>query len=476
MTVIPSYSVGTVSVKKGDTAIVGAGGPLWTSTANARAGDDIIVAGHIWPLSDVIDAAHLAIDPWPFDDVPTGSPYKILQRSPLRFAGGQAAADVTQLVGALNTEGLFRIVPAGATAPDPSLGEENQYALQPSTFKLWLKTGGQWVFQGIFKGFNIRGPYSATTAYLANDIISQDGSSYVALVDNTGQPVTNAAVWGLFAAKGDQGTQGPQGTPGTNGTNGVDGAGYAATSTASLTIGTGSKTFTAQTGLAYSAGARARASNGTNYMEGQVTAYGGGNLTISVDRANGSGTFASWKINLAGDPGANSASVASPQGRLTLTSGVAITTADVVGATNIFFTPVGGGVLPIWNGSSFIPTAFAELGLALDATTTDVGFHQIGRIFDVFVVNDSGVVRLGTGPAWSSDTARGAGAGTTELDFSKFGIPTNKNAIALRYGAATANTINVPANQATYVGSFRAVANGQATDSKSQRLLFNAYN
>jgi hypothetical protein len=39
MTVIPSYSVGTVSVKKGDTVIVGAGGPLWTSTANARAGE-----------------------------------------------------------------------------------------------------------------------------------------------------------------------------------------------------------------------------------------------------------------------------------------------------------------------------------------------------------------------------------------------------------------------------------------------------
>ena len=122
MTVIPSYSVGTVSVKKGDTAIVGAGGPLWTSTANARAGDDIIIAGHIWPLSDVIDATHLSIDPWPFDDVPAGTPYKILQRSPLRFAGGQAAADVTQLVGALNTEGLPFIVPPGAAAPDPSLG------------------------------------------------------------------------------------------------------------------------------------------------------------------------------------------------------------------------------------------------------------------------------------------------------------------------------------------------------------------
>jgi hypothetical protein len=169
MTAIPSYSVGTVSVHRGDTAIVGAGGPLWTSTANARAGDDIIVAGHIWPLSDVIDAAHLLIDPWPFDDVPAGTPYKILQRSPLRFAG------------ALNSEGLPFIVPIGVTAPDPSLGEEGQFAIQPNTFKLWLKTGGQWVFQGIFKGVQIRGPYSATAAYFANDIVSQDGASYVAL-------------------------------------------------------------------------------------------------------------------------------------------------------------------------------------------------------------------------------------------------------------------------------------------------------
>src|SRR5215470_6893467 len=303
MTVIPSYSVGTVSVKKGDTVIAGAGGPLWTSTANARAGDDIIIAGHIWPLSDVIDATHLAIDPWPFDDVPAGTPYKILQRSPLRFAGGQAAADVAQLVGALNTEGLFRIVPAGAAAPDPSLGEENQYALQPSTFKLWLKTGGQWVFQGIFKGFRVRGPYSSTAAYLANDIISQDGASYVALVDNTGQPVTNPAVWALFAARGEQGTQGPQGTPGTNGTNGIDGAGYTTTSATSLTIGTGPQTFATQAGLAYSPGARARASNGANYMEGLVTAYSGASLTINVTRTGGSGTFASWNINLAGDPG-----------------------------------------------------------------------------------------------------------------------------------------------------------------------------
>jgi hypothetical protein len=171
-----------------------------------------------------------------------------------------------------------------------------------------------------------------------------------------------------------------------------------------------------------------------------------------------------------------SAQFPSPQGRLTLTSGVAITTTDVVGVTNIFFTPEAGGGVPIWSGSGFIFVPFAELSLALDSTTTDTGFHQGGRNFDLFVVNDSGTIRLGTGPAWASDTGRGTGAGTTELDFSKSGIPTNKNAITLRFGSATGNTINVPANQATYVGSFRAIANGQTTDSKSQRLLFNAFN
>jgi hypothetical protein len=168
--------------------------------------------------------------------------------------------------------------------------------------------------------------------------------------------------------------------------------------------------------------------------------------------------------------------VSAPQGRLTLTSGVAITTADVVGATSIYFTPTGGNQVPVYDGTNMVPTEFAELTLALDSTSGHTGYHQSAKNFDLFVVNDSGTIRLGTGPAWSSDTSRGTGAGTTELDFSKSGIPTNKNTMTLRFGSASGNTASAAANQATYVGSFRAVADGQATDSKARRLLFNAYN
>jgi hypothetical protein len=165
-----------------------------------------------------------------------------------------------------------------------------------------------------------------------------------------------------------------------------------------------------------------------------------------------------------------------PQGRLTLTSGVAVTTSDVAGATSIYFTPTGGNQVPIYDGTNMVPTTFAELTLALDSTAAHTGYQQSGKNFDLFVVNDSGTIRLGTGPAWSSDTARGTGAGTTELDFSKSGIPTNKNTMTLRFGSASGNTVSVAANLATYVGSFRAVADGQATDSKALRLLFNAFN
>jgi len=88
------------------------------------------------------------------------------------------------------------------------------------------------------------------------------------------------------------------------GTTGATGPGYAATSTTSLAIGTGSKAFTTQAGLAYSAGARVRASSAADvadFMEGVVASYSGTTLTVTVDLTGGTGTDADWNINLAGE-------------------------------------------------------------------------------------------------------------------------------------------------------------------------------
>lgn len=169
-----------------------------------------------------------------------------------------------------------------------------------------------------------------------------------------------------------------------------------------------------------------------------------------------------------------------PQGRLTLTTALPVTTSDVVAATSIFYTPYVGNTLPIWDGSAaYASQVFSELTLALDSNSGHTGYHAVDTNFDLFVISDAGTLRLGTGPAWSNSgggtSTRGTGAGTTELE-RKSGIWTNKVTISIRFGSASGNTVSVAANLATYVGTFRASGNGQASDRQQIRTLWNCYN
>ena len=50
-------------------------------------------------------------------------------------------------------------------------------------------------------------------------------------------------------------------------------------------------------------GARVRINNTTNFMEGQITAYTTTTLTVNVDLVGGSGTFAAWTFDIAGQSG-----------------------------------------------------------------------------------------------------------------------------------------------------------------------------
>jgi hypothetical protein len=77
---------------------------------------------------------------------------------------------------------------------------------------------------------------------------------------------------------------------------------YKSTSATSLLIEiNASKAFTVGENYAYAVGNRVRArslADNANYMEGVVTSYSGGVLTILTDRIGGSGTLADWLINL----------------------------------------------------------------------------------------------------------------------------------------------------------------------------------
>ena len=167
-----------------------------------------------------------------------------------------------------------------------------------------------------------------------------------------------------------------------------------------------------------------------------------GNWTcLAYTKANGQAVASS------GGGGAPS----SPQGRLTLTSGAPVLTATVSGATTVYYAPYTGQYVPLYNGSTWEMT---DAGGELSQATTDSAKSPAGCAansnYDLFVWSDSGTIRCTRGPAWTSSTARGTGAGTTELERVN-GVSVNK--VAITNGPA--------ANRGTYVGTIRTNGSSQ---------------
>lgn len=154
--------------------------------------------------------------------------------------------------------------------------------------------------------------------------------------------------------------------------------------------------------------------------------------------------------------------------RLTLSpSSVAVSEADISGATSVYMTAVGSNNICLFDGSSFNQRYFtSDVLLTLDSG------HTANTNYSVFTYWTGSAVALGTGPAWTSNTSPGSGAGTSEVE-NFLGRPVNKNTITLRNNG---NTVSVPARQAALVGGFRTTLAGQTNDTYRQRFLSNVYN
>jgi hypothetical protein len=74
------------------------------------------------------------------------------------------------------------------------------------------------------KGMNWRSAWDAGAQYVKDDAVQYEGSSWVALQDNTNTPPEPGGTWTLVAAKGDEGSPGPQGPTGPPGFDGLNGA------------------------------------------------------------------------------------------------------------------------------------------------------------------------------------------------------------------------------------------------------------
>lgn len=133
--------------------------------------------------------------------------------------------------------------------------------------------------------------------------------------------------------------------------------------------------------------------------------------------------------------------------RLTLETGVAISTSDQTAKTTLYLTKYKGDQVAVYDGSSgwTIIALTSDLSITLASLTA-------GLPYDVFVYSNSGTLTLEL-TAWTNTTTR-----ATAL--------TTQNGVYVKTGATTRR----------YLGTICIVATGQCEDSGNRRMVWNYYN
>lgn len=134
-----------------------------------------------------------------------------------------------------------------------------------------------------------------------------------------------------------------------------------------------------------------------------------------------------------------------PGGRLTLTSGVPVTTSDVTGATTIYYTPYVHDTIVLWDGVRWRPVIFAEVSHALGTMTANTNY-------DVFGYLNAGALALEK-LAWTNDTTRATAVTLQDGRYCKSGDKTR-----------------------LLLGTIRSTSTTATEDSKAKRLVSNLYN
>jgi hypothetical protein len=134
-----------------------------------------------------------------------------------------------------------------------------------------------------------------------------------------------------------------------------------------------------------------------------------------------------------------------PGGRLTLTTGVPMTSSDVTGATTIYYTPYVHNCVCLWDGARWVPTSFTEVSLALGTVTS-------GRPYDVFGYLSSGVLALEL-LSWTNDSTRATAVTRQDGRLCKSGDKTR-----------------------LLLGTIRTTSTTATEDSIAKRFVWNVYN
>jgi hypothetical protein len=227
-----------------------------------------------------------------------------------------------------------------------------------------------------------------------------------------------AAAAGYCAANGNGGAgpTGPAGVAGPTGSTGAAGPGYGGTSTTSVSVGSGLKTFTTQAGLAYLVGVPIRATSSgapTTFMQGTVNSYSGTTLVIDVNETGGVGTRTDWNLSLIGIDGTAGANGTNGAGyTATTTTSVTVSTGSKTVTTQAGLAYVVGSLVKIVSAATpanyvqGLATAYSGTSLTVNATETGgSGSFTDGNITIAGSTGAQGPAGTGGGAVYASDTS-----------------------------------------------------------------------
>lgn len=139
------------------------------------------------------------------------------------------------------------------------------------------------------------------------------------------------------------------------------------------------------------------------------------------------------------------AQAVAPGGRLTLESGVPVSTTDQAAKTTIYYTPYVNNIIVLWDGNRWQPVTFAETSLALGTLTA-------AKLYDVFGYLSSGALVLES-LVWTNDTTRATAVTLQDGRYCKSGDKTR-----------------------LYLGTFYTASTTTTEDSVAKRYLFSYHN
>ncbi|MBZ9600769.1 hypothetical protein [Phyllobacterium chamaecytisi] len=250
MAIKPDYQAGTVSLTAGATALVGAGGANWLA-ADIQPGDTFKVQNLDAVVASVTDATHIVLaEPWTGTTLaaapyrlryqPDGSRLSAATRALIDLLGNGNLQAFAALAGELDMIPVF--TGAGAlvliSKTDLTNGVQTDEKVetiadraafdgQAEGFSVLVADVGDgrsaiyfklsssladWSDPAFLTGangtFQSKGAYSGATSYVVGDVVLQNGSSWIARVNTTGNapptlPTTSNTQWFLLSAAGN---------------------------------------------------------------------------------------------------------------------------------------------------------------------------------------------------------------------------------------------------------------------------------